>query len=108
MTRSCQLYTDGHAKIIRIRDRYLNRADCSPFPIVYTMLIRTALLLSSLFLGSALGQIAMYGQCGGDDIVWPDTCADGLACVYENFWYSQCLEADTTTTTADVSSSTGI
>ncbi|KAJ7894886.1 hypothetical protein B0H14DRAFT_2682085 [Mycena olivaceomarginata] len=58
------------------------------------MFIRPALLsFSSLFVSSALGSIALYGQCGGDDIVWPDTCAEGLACTYYNFWYSQCLPA---------------
>ncbi|KAJ6492211.1 hypothetical protein C8R45DRAFT_1212981 [Mycena sanguinolenta] len=73
------------------------------------MFIRPTLLLAALFFGSGLASIPLYGECGGDGITWPDTCADGLACVYLNFWYSQCLAADTTTTTtADDSSSTTI
>ncbi|KAJ6567549.1 hypothetical protein B0H10DRAFT_2095479 [Mycena sp. CBHHK59/15] len=60
------------------------------------MFIRTGLLLSALSVGSVLGSIALYGQCGGDDIAWADTCAEGLSCVYLNFWYSQCLAATTT------------
>ncbi|KAJ7183880.1 hypothetical protein C8R46DRAFT_1210020 [Mycena filopes] len=59
------------------------------------MLILRPLLLVSAFstVSSALGAITLYGQCGGDDVVWPDACADGLSCVYYNFWYSQCLPA---------------
>ncbi|KAJ7675596.1 hypothetical protein DFH06DRAFT_1317761 [Mycena polygramma] len=67
------------------------------------MFIRPILLLSAFAFGSALSSIALYGQCGGDDIVWADTCADGLSCVYYNFWYSQCLPAEVTATVADPS-----
>ncbi|KAJ7895367.1 hypothetical protein B0H13DRAFT_2035019 [Mycena leptocephala] len=71
------------------------------------MFIRPALLLSALSIGSALCSISIYGQCGGDDIVWPDTCSDGLSCVYYNFWYSQCLPVEATAT-GDEPSSTGV
>ncbi|KAJ6546053.1 hypothetical protein DFH09DRAFT_1321293 [Mycena vulgaris] len=57
------------------------------------MFIRPALLLSAFSVTSALASIALFGQCGGDDIVWADTCAEGLTCHYVNFWYSQCLTA---------------
>ncbi|KAJ7264500.1 hypothetical protein B0H12DRAFT_229451 [Mycena haematopus] len=36
------------------------------------MLIRPALFLSALFFGSGLASIPMYGECGGDGLVWPD------------------------------------
>ncbi|KAJ6465599.1 hypothetical protein C8R47DRAFT_1224296 [Mycena vitilis] len=71
------------------------------------MFIRPVLFLSAFVFGSALSSIALYGQCGGDDIVWADTCADGLSCVYYNFWYSQCLPTQATTT-ADPTSTTAV
>ncbi|KAJ7850995.1 hypothetical protein B0H13DRAFT_1905425 [Mycena leptocephala] len=37
------------------------------------MLIRPAFLLSATSMGSALASIALYGQCGSNDIVWADT-----------------------------------
>ncbi|KAJ6564703.1 hypothetical protein B0H19DRAFT_1141766 [Mycena capillaripes] len=57
------------------------------------MYIRPALFLSALVISPALGSIALYGQCGGDGIVWADTCALGLSCVFYNDWFSQCLPA---------------
>ncbi|KAJ7278423.1 hypothetical protein C8J57DRAFT_1503314 [Mycena rebaudengoi] len=64
-------------------------------------LLRTttgSLLATTAFLVCpALGVIQLYGQCGGDDIQWPDTCATGLDCVSLNYWFSQCLKATTTT-----------
>ncbi|KAJ7441934.1 hypothetical protein B0H11DRAFT_499417 [Mycena galericulata] len=71
------------------------------------MFIRPSLLLSALALSiisPALSSIALYGQCGGDGLPWPDTCAEGLTCQYLNFWYSQCL---TTATGTDTASSAG-
>ncbi|KAJ7607649.1 hypothetical protein DFH06DRAFT_1486491 [Mycena polygramma] len=62
------------------------------------MFIHPVLLLSAFAFDSALSSITLYGQCGGDDIVWADTCADGLSCVYYSFWYSQCLPAEATAT----------
>ncbi|KAF7320616.1 Glycoside hydrolase [Mycena chlorophos] len=50
-----------------------------------------ALLPALVLLPFALATIPLYGQCGGDDVVWADVCADGLNCTYYNFWYSQCL-----------------
>lgn len=66
------------------------------------MFHRTLLLLSLSALSvGALASIPLYGQCGGDDIVWTDTCAEGLTCQYFNYWFSQCLPA------AAASTSTG-
>ncbi|KAJ7496329.1 hypothetical protein B0H11DRAFT_859275 [Mycena galericulata] len=77
------------------------------------MFIRPSLLLSVLALSiisPALASIALYGQCGGDGLPWPDTCAEGLTCQYLNFWYSQCLTAPpptvSTATATDIASST--
>ncbi|KAJ7458531.1 hypothetical protein FB451DRAFT_1273361 [Mycena latifolia] len=72
------------------------------------MFIRPTLLLSAFSVTSSLAAIALYGQCGGDDLVWPDTCAEGLTCQYVNFWYSQCLTPLPAATTAasDESAST--
>ncbi|KAJ7110598.1 hypothetical protein C8R44DRAFT_985767 [Mycena epipterygia] len=73
------------------------------------MFIRLALLFSALHFSSSLASIALFGQCGGDGLVWPDTCAEGLTCQELNFWYSQCLTPPPTasTTTGDDASSTG-
>ncbi|KAJ7698339.1 hypothetical protein B0H17DRAFT_1196916 [Mycena rosella] len=73
------------------------------------MLIRPALVISALSITSSLASIALYGQCGGDDIVWADTCSEGLVCQYMNFWYSQCLPPPiiSSTATGDDTASTG-
>ncbi|KAJ7912668.1 hypothetical protein B0H13DRAFT_1874517 [Mycena leptocephala] len=71
------------------------------------MLIRPAFLLSATSMGSALASIALYGQCGSNDIVWADTCSDGLSRVHYNCWYSLCLPAESTTT-VETPSNTGI
>jgi hypothetical protein len=39
------------------------------------MLIRPAFLLSATSMGSALASIALYGQCGSNDIVWADSAS---------------------------------
>jgi endo-1,4-beta-xylanase len=48
----------------------------------------------------ALGQGALYSQCGGSGWTGATTCVAGSYCAYNNAWYSQCLPGTATTTSA--------
>ncbi|KEP46730.1 glycoside hydrolase family 5 protein, partial [Rhizoctonia solani 123E] len=64
---------------------------------------KASVLASSLT--SALA-IAQYGQCGGTGYTGSTVCDSGLACVYQNDYYSQCLAASTTVTSTSTKSTT--
>ncbi|KAK7053644.1 beta-xylanase [Favolaschia claudopus] len=49
----------------------------------------------------ALGQSAVWGQCGGSGWTGPTTCVQGSACTFQNDFYSQCLPDGTATTTSN-------
>ncbi|KAG8938067.1 hypothetical protein FRC04_009748, partial [Tulasnella sp. 424] len=55
-------------------------------------------------------QVAVWGQCGGQNYSGSTTCAAGSTCVFSNPYYSQCLPnsqvTSTTTTTTTHTSST--
>lgn len=48
--------------------------------------------------GVATAQSGPWGQCGGIGWTGSTTCINGWECVYLNDWYSQCLQASTSTT----------
>ncbi|KAK4154128.1 putative feruloyl esterase C [Chaetomidium leptoderma] len=50
-----------------------------------------AALLLSLGSQVALGQVALWGQCGGQGYTGGTTCVSGACCSAQNQWYSQCL-----------------
>lgn len=54
--------------------------------------------------GNVLAQQGPWGQCGGNGWTGDTTCVDGWHCVYQNDWYSQCLEGDATTTAVPTTS----
>ncbi|KAJ7497251.1 glycoside hydrolase [Mycena latifolia] len=55
-----------------------------------------------------LAQSGAFGQCGGQGWTGPTTCIAGWTCVFENQFYSQCLQqAVTTTSTPATGTSTG-
>lgn len=37
------------------------------------------------------GNVALYGQCGGQNWNGATNCGSGAKCVFQNPWYSQCL-----------------
>lgn len=47
--------------------------------------------LVAILPSAALGQSAVWGQCGGIGWTGPTTCVAGSACVKQNDYYSQCL-----------------
>ncbi|KAJ2901936.1 putative mannan endo-1,4-beta-mannosidase F [Zalerion maritima] len=62
---------------------------------------------------TASAQSGAWGQCGGIGWSGDTTCISGWHCVYQNDWYSQCLQGSdttsdepTTSTTATTSSTT--
>ncbi|KAF3934948.1 Pectinesterase [Dactylella cylindrospora] len=63
------------------------------------MQYKTFVALAAL-LPLAAAQAALWGQCGGTGWTGPTTCVSGATCVYQNEWYSQCLQSTGVTTTA--------
>ncbi|KAF3291916.1 hypothetical protein TWF132_006423 [Orbilia oligospora] len=57
-------------------------------------------------LGTAVGQAAVWGQCGGTGWTGPTACVSGSTCVYSNEWYSQCIPGTQTTTAITTSKTT--
>ncbi|KAJ6586878.1 glycoside hydrolase [Mycena vulgaris] len=68
--------------------------------------------MSSLFLSLVLLTVASqtlaqgqpFSQCGGQDWTGPTTCSTGWTCVFQNQFYSQCLQQAVSTTSAPTSS----
>jgi endo-1,4-beta-xylanase len=69
----------------------------------FKSLAAVAILLSNIDI--ALGQGAVWSQCGGIGWTGPTTCVSGTHCAYNNDYYSQCLP-DGTTTGASTTSTT--
>ena len=42
-------------------------------------------------IGKISAEVGLYGQCGGELYTGPTNCAPGLACFFQNQYYSQCL-----------------
>ncbi|KAF2868818.1 endoxylanase-like protein [Massariosphaeria phaeospora] len=51
----------------------------------------TVVALSST--SAVLAAVPQYGQCGGQTYKGDTACVDGLKCVAQNDWYSQCVKA---------------
>jgi len=49
------------------------------------------LLLLSSFVPAVLGQVPVWGQCGGLNWTGPKTCVSGTCCTFSNDYYSQCI-----------------
>jgi hypothetical protein len=47
-------------------------------------------------------QVALYGQCGGENWTGGKTCVSGSVCTVKDKWYSQCLPSAGTTTRAGI------
>jgi hypothetical protein len=56
-----------------------------------------------LIIGKISAQVGLYGQCGGQLYTGPTNCAQGLACLVQNQYYSQCLPGFNTITTTQPS-----
>ncbi|KAG8864506.1 hypothetical protein FRB96_005009 [Tulasnella sp. 330] len=69
-------------------------------------MIRSAFLGAILFTASVRGQVAVYGQCGGEAYTGSTVCAAGSTCVFSSVWYSQCLPATSTVGTTTSTTST--
>ncbi|KAF8678288.1 glycosyl hydrolase 5 (cellulase A) family [Rhizoctonia solani] len=67
-------------------------------------MLNAAIFASSLTPTLAIGQ---WGQCGGKGYAGSTACDSGLACVYQNDYYSQCLVVTSTTTNATPSTTMG-
>ncbi|KIO26668.1 glycoside hydrolase family 27 protein [Tulasnella calospora MUT 4182] len=59
-----------------------------------------------LFSAAVNAQSGAYGQCGGVTWTGATTCIAGWTCVYQNDYYSQCLQVTTTATTSSTTSKT--
>ncbi len=57
-------------------------------------------ILAGIFATGVVAQSGPWGQCGGLYYTGPTTCTSGWHCVYQNDWYSQCLEGAAGTTAA--------
>ncbi|KAJ4464092.1 glycoside hydrolase superfamily [Lentinula edodes] len=71
--------------------------------------ISIAFVTSGLALVEA--QVQLYGQCGGLEYTGSTLCASGSSCVYQNDYYYQCLQANSsqvTSTSVTSAVSTGI
>ncbi|KAJ7096367.1 glycoside hydrolase superfamily [Mycena epipterygia] len=53
-----------------------------------------------------LAQSQPFGQCGGQGWTGLTTCTDSWVCVFQNAYYSQCLQVAVSTTTAPTSTGT--
>ncbi|KAI0050325.1 carbohydrate-binding module family 1 protein [Auriscalpium vulgare] len=70
----------------------------------------TPLVTLAVLVQLVSAQVAVYGQCGGEDYSGSTTCASGSVCTYSNPYYSQCLPGTATstpTTTVSSGSSSG-
>ncbi|KAK6504483.1 hypothetical protein TWF506_002678 [Arthrobotrys conoides] len=65
-----------------------------------------AVIIVGSLVGTAVGQAAVWGQCGGTGWTGPTTCASGSTCVYSNEWYSQCIPGTQTTAVVTASKTT--
>ncbi|KAJ8519061.1 hypothetical protein ONZ45_g3966 [Pleurotus djamor] len=63
--------------------------------------MKLTLAFSSLFafVSLATAQQGPWQQCGGLNHSGGTTCIEGWTCVYQNDWYSQCLQAPTSSAT---------
>jgi len=53
-----------------------------------------------------LAQATPFSQCGGQNWTGPVTCTSGWTCVFQNPFYSQCLQSSVSTTSAPPPTST--
>ncbi|KIO24891.1 carbohydrate-binding module family 1 protein [Tulasnella calospora MUT 4182] len=52
--------------------------------------------------------VPLYGQCGGSGFTGETVCTLPATCVYLNYWYSQCLNLASTTTTPSTTTKTTV
>jgi len=69
-------------------------------PAATFLLIGAALACPAVEAASA---VPVYGQCGGQGFTGGTVCASGSTCVFSNPYYSQCLPASNTPTSAPAS-----
>ncbi|KAF8894105.1 glycoside hydrolase [Infundibulicybe gibba] len=65
------------------------------------------ILLSLVFVSTAVAQAGQYAQCGGTAWTGPTTCQSGWVCTFSNPFYSQCLPSGTTVTTSQPTNTAG-